>query len=495
MTPDSHTPVAAPTLETPDASSPEASGAPPDPADVYAESPPGDRPRRARWVLLVLVLLVAAVGVTWTLARSTAPDPAPEAQPAATPGGGGEASGDGPVGGLAQFDANGDGIVYQSGMHPWIVEDTPGTCPICGMDLEPVPVSGAPAGTVEIDPVTLQNIGVRTALVQTRQLERTLRTTGTFEAQDAARETVTLRVGGFVERLYVDTEGQRVRQGQPLLEIYSPELVSTQQELLLAVRNRQLLGGGDGADRLVEAARTRLRLFGLGANQIAAVERSGTIQERITLFAPASGTVQNRRIVEGMQATPGQPLMDIVDFGALYLQVDIPERDLGWVTRGTRGVVTLTAYPGEELRGRVDYIYDTLDPATRTGTARITVPNPGGRLRPGMFATATLYGALSEGGPVVPAEAVVRDGPEAAVILALGEGRFRPQPVRLGEESDGFVRVLSGVEPGDRVVTSAQFLIDSEARLAASLGSMQSMPGMDMGEVDMDATDTDQPDQ
>ncbi|MEM1043606.1 MAG: efflux RND transporter periplasmic adaptor subunit [Bacteroidota bacterium] len=466
-TPDPRTHDAPPPL------SPEAFGEGGDPADVYADAPPSpERRRRALWVGLALLAFVATVGVTWTLARGGNGDAVAEAPPATAPADGGTADGDGPEGGLAQFDLNGDGVVYQSGMHPWVVQDEPGQCPVCGMDLEPVPVSGAPAGTVEIDPVTLQNIGVRTAVVQERQLERTLRTTGTFEAQDAGRETVALRVGGFVERLYVDTEGQQVRQGQPLLEIYSPELVSTQQELLLAVRNRELLGGGAGADRLVEAARTRLRLFGLGAGQIAAVERSGTIEERITLFAPASGTVQNKRIVEGMQATPGMPLMDIVDFGALYLQVDVPERDLGWVTRGTRGVVTLAAFPGEELRGRVDYVYDTLDSATRTGTARITLANAAGLLRPGMFATATLYGDLAEVGPVVPSEAVVRDGDGAAVILALGEGRFRPQPVTLGGESDGLVRVLEGVSVGDRVVTSAQFLIDSEARLAASLCAM-----------------------
>ena len=451
----------------------------PDPADVYAEEPQSpQRRRRTLVVMLALLALVVVAGLAWAFTRGDDPDPVAEAPPAS-----GEMDMDAPsAGGLAQYDLNGDGIVYQSGMHPQIVQDGPGQCPICGMDLQPVPVSGAAPGTVEIDPVTLQNIGVRTALVATGQIERTLRTTGTFEARDAARETVTLRVGGFVERLYVDTEGQRVRQGQPLLEIYSPELVSTQQELLLAVRNRELLGGGAGADRLVEAARTRLRLFGLGAQQIAAVERSGTIQETVTLFAPASGTVQNKRIVEGMQATPGMPLMDIVNLGALYLQVDVPEQDLGWVARGTRAVVTLAALPGEELRGRVDYVYDTLDPSTRTGTARVTLANTAGRLRPGMYATAVLFGAASARGPVVPSEAVVRDGEGAAVILALGEGRFQPRPVRLGEESGGFVRVLAGVEVGDRVVTSAQFLIDSEARLAASLGSMEpAMPGMDMG--------------
>ena len=454
----------------------------PDPADVYAEAPADPaRQRRTRWVMLAVLALVVGTGVAWAVFRGDGPDGEPNLAVTETPSPT-EDDAVPAVGGLAQFDDNGDGVVYQSGMHPHIVQDTPGQCPICGMDLEPVPVSGAAPGTVQIDPVTLQNIGVRTAVVAAREIERTLRTTGTFEARDAARETVTLRVGGFVERLYVDTEGQRVRQGQRLLEIYSPELVSTQQDLLLAIRNRQLLGGGAGSDRLVEAARTRLRLFGLGAGQIAAVERSGTIQETVTLFAPASGTVQNKRIVEGMQATPGMPLMDIVNLGALYLQVDVPEQDLGWVARGTRAVVTLAALPGEELRGRVDYVYDTLDPSTRTGTARVTLANTAGRLRPGMYATAVLFGAASARGPVVPSEAVVRDGEGAAVILALGEGRFQPRPVRLGEESGGFVRVLAGVEVGDRVVTSAQFLIDSEARLAASLGSMEpAMPGMDMG--------------
>ncbi len=471
---------------TPDTQTPPVGA--PDPADPYAEAPlDPQRRRRTRLVMYALLALVVAAGVAWAVLRGgDDADAVAEAPPAAAPGDGGAAN----ASGLAQYDLDGDGFVYQDGMHPQIVQDEPGLCPICSMDLTRVPVGGAPVGTVEIDPVTLQNIGVRTALVTTMPLDREVRTTGTFEARDTGRETVTLRVGGFVERLYVDTEGQRVRQGQPLLEIYSPELVSTQQELLLAVRNRQLLGGGAGADRLVEAARTRLRLFGLGAGQINAVERSGTIQETVTLYAPASGTVQNKRITDGMQATPGMPLMDIVNLGALYLQVAVPEQDLGWVRPAARAVVDVTSLPGEELRGRVDYVYDTIDPATRTGTARITVANPGGRLRPGMYATATLFGAASAPRPVVPSEAVVRTGGEsageAAVILALGEGRFRPQPVTLGEESGGMVQVLSGLSAGDRVVTSAQFLIDSEAQLSSALAGMSggSMPGMDMGGTD-----------
>ena len=469
MTKDPHTP------------SGEVPGPAPDPADVYAETPRSSR-RRLLVAVLVVLAVAAVATLTWAMTRN-------DTEPAATVTRTNELGEDDAVpatGPLAQYDLNGDGIVYQDGMHPQIVQDEPGQCPICNMDLQPTPVGGSSeVGVVEIDPATLQSMGVRTAVVTSRGLERTLRTTGTVEARDDARETVTLRVGGFVERLHVDTEGQRVRQGQPLLEIYSPELVSTQQELLLAVRNRELLGGGAGANRLVEAARTRLRLFGLGAQAIARVERSGTIQETVTLFAPASGTVQNKRIVEGMQATPGMPLMDIVNLGSVYLQVAVPEQDLGWVSRGTRAVATVTSLPGEELRGRVDYVYDTIDAAMRTGTARVALSNAGGRLRPGMYATATLYGAASARGPVVPSEAVVRTGGEAEgeaiVIVALGGGRFRPVTVQIGEEAGGLVRVLSGLSVGDRVVTSAQFLIDSEARLSSAIAGMSggSMPGMD----------------
>lgn len=378
------------------------------------------------------------------------------------------------TGGLADYDLNGDGIVYQDGMHPEIVQDEPGRCPICSMELMPVPISSAEPGTVEIDAVTLQNIGVRFAPVETRTLERDLRTTGTFEANDAARTTVTLKVGGWVEDLYVNVEGQRVRRGQPLLALYSPDLVATQQEYLLAIRNRELLGGGEGSDRLVDAARTRLSLFEVSSEQIARLERTGEVQRTLTLYAPASGTVVEKRVVEGMQANPGQPLMEIVNLSQLWLQVAVPEHDLGWVQSGTRAEVSLPSDPGVELTGRVDYVYDTMDTMLRTGTARVTVSNPGGRIKPGMYATVNLYGALSEPQLSVPSEAVIRSGDEAVVIVALGEGRFRPQPVTVGEEAGGFAQILDGLTGEEQVVTSAQFLIDSEARLAAAIGSMSS---------------------
>lgn len=455
------------------------------------------RPKRRRTLLVVgtLIVLLVAVGLAWTLFRGESAGPVGEAPPAAAPGDGGAAGeAEASAGGLAAKDLDGDGIVYQSGMHPWIVEDEPGQCPICGMDLVPVSVSGVEEGTVQIDPVTMQNIGVRTAPVQVQAISRDLRATGIFEASDRAREAVSLKVGGWVERLYVDAEGDRVRAGQPLLELYSPQLVSTQEEYLLALRNRELLGGPEGSgdgDRLVEAARRRLLLFDISAGQIERLETTGEVQRTLTIYAPASGTVTQKQVVEGMQAMPGMTLMEIVDLSGLWLQVDVPEQDLGWVDVGTRAVVHIESQPGAELTGRVEYVYDTLDPATRTGTARVLVPNPGRRIKPGMYATATLFGAPSEARPTVPSEAVIRTGDDAVVILALGEGRFRPQPVALGAEGNGMIQVLDGLEGDERVVTSAQFLIDSEARLAAAVGAMSGGSDMDdmdtadpMGEVD-----------
>lgn len=444
---------------------------PPPPVEAPARSP-YDRPesprsprRTALFVMGALVVLLVAAGLAWTFLRGEGSDPLAETPPTVASGEGGAA------GGLAARDLDGDGIVYQSGMHPWIVEDAPGQCPICGMDLVPVQVSGAAPGTVEIDAVTMQNIGVRTATVEIEALRRSLRATGIFEASERARTAVSLKVGGWVERLYVDAEGDRVRRGQPLLALYSPQLVSTQEEYLLALRTRALLGSEEG-DRLVEAARRRLALFDISGAQIEKLEATGQVTRTLTIYAPASGTVVSKNVVEGMQVMAGMTVMEIVNLGQLWLQVDVPEADLGWVSVGTRAVVMMESQPGQELRGKVEYIYDTLDPGTRTGTARVVVANPGLRIKPGMFATATLFGTPSEARPVVPAEAVIRTGTEAVVIVSLGEGRFRPQAVTLGSEGEGFIQILAGLDGGEVIVTSAQFLIDSEARLAASIGAM-----------------------
>ena len=375
-------------------------------------------------------------------------------------------------GGLAAADVNGDGVVYQSGMHPWIVEDEPGQCPICGMDLVPTRVTQVEEGVVRIDAATIQNSGVRTAFASVESLSRTVRTTGRFEADQQRATVVSPKVGGWIEKLHVNYEGARVSRGQPLLEIYSPELVSTQEEYLLAIRSAERLGDAPDAQRLVEAARRRLAFWDISDQQIRRLEEIGTPQKTLTLHAPASGTVVSTSVVEGQKIAAGQTLMSLADLSQLWLMADVYEQDLSWVGVGTRALVELPYDPETRITGRVDYLYDELNESTRTLKARIRVPNPGLKLKPGMYATVQLLGGATAPGPVVPTEAVVRTGDRAVVILALGEGRFMPTDVRTGVESDGRTQILQGLLGTEEVVTSAQFLIDSEARLASAVGAM-----------------------
>lgn len=374
--------------------------------------------------------------------------------------------------GLAAADVNGDGIVYRSGMHPWIIEDEPGQCPICGMDLVATPVDQVEEGVVRIDPVTLQNIGVRTAVVSVEPLQRSVRTTGRFEANEQAFTAVSPKIEGWVEQLFVNYEGARVSKGQPLLSIYSPELVSTQEEYLLALRHAEQLGGGPDSQRLIDAARRRLSYWDISNDQIEQLEETRQLQRTLTLFSPANGTVVKKDVVEGQKITPGMTLFELADLSRIWLMVDVYEQDLAWINTGTLAKIELPYQPGQSLSGRVDYIYDTLDPMTRTVKARLTLPNPGLDLKPGMYATVTLTGGQTQEYPVVPSEALIRSGERSIVILSLGEGRFMPAEVRSGVESDGYVQILSGLQGGEEVVTSAQFLIDSEARLQSAVGAM-----------------------
>jgi Cu(I)/Ag(I) efflux system membrane fusion protein len=374
--------------------------------------------------------------------------------------------------GLAAYDKNGDGIVYRSGMHPWIVQDEPGQCPICGMDLVATPVTASEEGLVQIDPVTMQNIGVRTAIVEVASLAQTVRTTGRFEANQQGLSAVSPKIGGWVEQLFVDYEGARVRKGQPLLTIYSPELVSTQEEYLLALRHAERLGGTPDAERLVEAARRRLAYWDITDTQIARLKETGEPEKTVTLYAPSSGTVTMKDVVEGQQIMPGMTLLELSDLSRLWLMVDVYEQDLGWVKVGTAAQIEMPYSPGQSVTGKIDYLYDVLDPETRTLKARVTLPNPGLQLKPGMYATVTLTGGQTEALPVAPEEALIRTGDRAVVVVALGAGRFRPVVVLPGIQTQGRTQILSGLTGGEEIVTSAQFLIDSEAKLKSAVGAM-----------------------
>ncbi len=382
-----------------------------------------------------------------------------------------------PRGGLAAHDKDGDGIVYQDGMHPWIVLDEPGPSPDCGMDLTPVRVDGqSEAGTIKIDPTTVQNIGVRTAPVTVESLGREIRTTGRFVMDESGERGITLKVSGYIEKLYADYEGFRIRKEQPLLELYSPDLVSTQEEYLLALHNLNRLEASSSADdarRLLDAARRRLAYWDLSEEQIREIAESGTPRRTITFYAPSSGEVMNRRVSEGDYVNAGQKLMDVVDISQIWLMVDVYEHDLPWVKRGTQALVELPYEPGKVYEGKVDFIYHMLDMQLRAAKARIVFP--GGHhapLKPGMYATVRMVGDPTRPGPLVPSEALIRTGTESVVVLALGDGRFRPTTIQTGVESNGKVQVLDGLEGGEQVVTSAQFLIDSEARLQSAIEAM-----------------------
>lgn len=379
----------------------------------------------------------------------------------------------------AELERAPDPSLWTCGMHPQIVQDHPGQCPICGMDLVPMRGTAGSEGVVRIDPVTIQNIGVRTALVEIASVRRSTRATGRFEASERGRAIVAPKIGGWIESLHVNYEGARVRRGQPLLDLYSPELVSTQEEFLLALRNARRLEGSAGeedAKRLVDAARRRLSYWDLTAEQIAELERSGVPRKTVTFFAPASGTVTALHVAQGQQIRSGEPVIELHDLSSIWLIADVFEQDLSWVRVGVPARVSLSYEPGAEVGGKVDYIYDTLNEETRSARIRISLPNPGYGFKPGMYATVTLEGAPSEPRPTVPSEALVRTGERDMVIIALGEGRFRPVEVEPGLEADDHVQILAGLSGGERVVTSAQFLIDSEARLQSAVNAMLGGP-------------------
>jgi RND family efflux transporter MFP subunit len=375
--------------------------------------------------------------------------------------------------------ALGDGLtLYTCGMHPQVISEEPGNCPICGMRLVPVNPTARGGEVVEIDPGTIQTIGVRTTTVTVAPLTRTVRATGRFVMDEKGAHTVTLKTGGWIERLHVDFAGAVVRKGQPMLELYSPELVTTQQEYLLALataermRGTTAAGAEQDAQRVLDAARRRLAYFDLTEEQIARIESTGEVVRTVTYPVPASGEVMEKAVVEGQQVAAGEPLMKIFDTSEIWLVADIYEQDLPWVSVGSHASISVPYFPDRRLEGRIEHLYYMLNPETRSIEARITLQRADKVLRPGMYAVVELDGTPTESGPVVPEEAIIWTGDQSVVILSVGSGRFRPVAIRTGVQADGFIQVLDGLVGGEEVVTSAQFLIDSEARLKSAISAM-----------------------
>jgi len=285
-------------------------------------------------------------------------------------------------------------------------------------------------------------------------------------------EHVHVKVQGWVEKLYVEYEGEMVKRGQPLLEIYSPELVSTQEELLIAARYRDTTGeslfpdvkrGGEG---LFEATRRRLELWDIPDRDIDQLLERGTVRKTLTLYAPTRGVVMHLGVRKGMEVGVNDDLYTIADLSRVWVYAEVYEYELPWIAEGQRGVVELSYLPGTVLEGKVTYIYPYLDPKTRTARVRIELDNPGGVLKPDMFANVSIEAETRKNVIAVPEEAVIRSGRRDLIVVALGGGRFQPRDVTLGlDTGDGWVEVRSGLRESEKVVTSGQFLIDSESKL------------------------------
>jgi Cu(I)/Ag(I) efflux system membrane fusion protein/cobalt-zinc-cadmium efflux system membrane fusion protein len=415
---------------------------------------------------------------------------------------------------------------YTCGMHPFIIRDEPGLCPICNMELTPVkpgttgPQSAAAPGTVKqwrspmdptyvrdapgkdymghdlvpvsegggegaisIDPTTAQNMGVRTEAVSRRKLVKTVRTVGLMTYEEGRQFSINSKIEGWIEKFFVNQEGQMIKKGQPLMAIYSPELVAAQQEYLLALRNSRKLAASpvaevaQSAERLLEAARTRLKYWDINDEQIGIIEKSGQVTKTLTLYSPHSGVVNMKKALEGMRIMAGEELLQISDISRIWINADIFEYELPWIKVGQTARVELPFAGGKVYTGKITYIYPYLKNETRTARARIELANPGLELKPDMYANVRIDTEPVGGALAIPGNAILNSGNGQTVFVALEGGKFAPRPVTVGITDDsGFVEILSGLSEGESVVVSAQFMLDSESSLREALRKMTAAP-------------------
>ncbi len=359
-------------------------------------------------------------------------------------------------------------LYWYDPMFPQQKFEKPGKSPFMDMMLVPkYGDEGSEEGTVSISPRVVQNLGVRTAEARPGSLASRLTAVGNVDWNERSVALVQPRTNGFIERLYVRAPLDPVRAGDPLVEILFPEWAGAQAEYL-AVRR---LTGSD-VEPLQRAARERLLLLGMTEEQVAAVERDGKAQARVTLRAPVSGIVAELGAREGMTVTAGTTLFRIAALSTVWVVAEVPEAQAGMLVPGERAEARVPAYPDDVFTGRVSAILPDVNTVTRTVRARIEVANPAGKLKPGMYATVTL-GGRDRAALLVPAEAVIRTGERDVVILAAGEGRFRAIDVEVGMESGADAEIRKGLNAGDRVVVSGQFLIDSEASLRTTLARLE----------------------
>ena len=362
-------------------------------------------------------------------------------------------------------------LYWVAPMDPNYRRDAPGKSPM-GMDLVPVYAKDLAAsgrvGTVEISPEVVNNLGVRTAAVARKRLQGQIRTVGYVQYDEDRLIHIHPRVEGWIERLYVKAAGDPVTRGQPLYALYSPQLVNAQEELLLALKRN--------SERLVKAAQDRLLALQLTPEFIADLERERRVQQRVIFRSPQSGVIDNLNIREGFYVLPGTTLMSVGALDDVWVEAEVFERQAAQVRVGQAVTMRLDYLPAREWRGRVDYIYPSLDEKTRTLRVRLRFANENGVLKPNMFAQVEIDAAGDDAALVVPREAVIRTGSQDRVVLALGEGRFKSIAVSLGRMDEQSVEVLEGLQEGDSVVVSAQFLLDSESSKSSDFMRMHHEP-------------------
>ncbi|HEY6620739.1 MAG TPA: efflux RND transporter periplasmic adaptor subunit [Steroidobacteraceae bacterium] len=351
-------------------------------------------------------------------------------------------------------------------MHPEKHFDKPGKSPFMDMQLLPkYPDSGAPvSGGIEVDSRTVQNLGLRFAQVEKGSFALVVEAFGIVGVDEHRIEAIQVRQPGWVEQLDVRAVGDAVRRGERLAGIYSPDLLATQQEFLIARQSND--------PKLIEAARQRLAFFGLSAGQIARIEKSGHAERTIDYFAPFDGYVMALSARQGAAIEPGATLFQLADLKTVWISAEVPEAQAAWIKPGNSIEVGVPALPNEHFSAKVDYLYPELDQATRTLKVRIVVKNPGGHLRPGMFAKAQLRGVTREDVLTVPSEAIIKTGTRSVVIVADDATHFRPELVGVGLENAGRSEILQGLSLGQKIVSSGQFLIDSEANLRGAFDDL-----------------------
>ncbi len=401
-------------------------------------------------------------------------------------------------------------------MHPSVRLKDPGTCPICSMDLVPVKkkqtspeekspdsmdgMGGMPhmhgmsmgesssdaqgkgsPSTFIVSPERQQIIGVKTEPVTTRDMTKVIRTVGMVVLDETKIEQIHTKISGWIEKVFVDYTWQHVRKGDPLFSIYSPELVSTEEEYLLALKSKRILGDSkfveisESANSLLEASKRRLQLWDISEGQIRELERTGEVKKNLVIYSPISGHVTYKNAFENMYVEPNTVIYKIADHSTVWVNADIYENEISLVRLGQEASMTVASLPGEVFTGRVTFIWPHLEPQTRTTKVRLEFPNPDLKLLPEMYANVDLKIPLGEK-LTVPASAVLRTGKQDVVFVDLGEGKMQIRRVELGQKVDDYYEVLRGLNEGETVVSRANFLIDAESQIQAAIATWGEKP-------------------